>query len=237
MRKWLLASISLNVLFITVFLVSFQSEKNAEPRIVVEHKLYDNIYLRARNEINIAVEGISAENIILKTPQANIESEQIGPGQFLVKPLARKKDGCKLKVYERIGDSTKFIGTRTMRTMKLPTPYIGLGGLNDPHQGGTISQNLAMAKITVQVDYAPEFLDIRYDVTEFNLIIASNRYGKIEHVAYGNSPTLKMRNDLRKIEHGDKVIIPYAKAVSPVTDTILVSGPLIMEIDTTYGGW
>jgi hypothetical protein len=184
-----------NILIIIYFLSYFAAKSQS---FSIANEKMNIMYLGVDNPISIAVEGIRAADVIVKSTNGTIDKEY---GNYIARP--NWIGVATIRLYQKAGGKLKLIGEKPFKVKMIPNPVFKIGSGRSRIQRKEIAaQEWARADIE-NID-----IDLNIGIEEFTM-----------QVYYKDSATLTIINKGNKLSDGVKHALTFLKP----DDTIIFS--------------
>ncbi len=191
----------------TINPVPFESSYTvAPPQAVVSPTKMNVFYLGLQNPVDISVPGVPKENI-----QASMSNGRLlKRGNAWVAIPAQAGRESVVRVYAKIEDQRKSMGTQKFRVKKVPDPKPVVANSS----GGAISTNVLAAQEVVLAQL-PDFLfDLKFEVVSFNMYTVIGGFLK-EEPSNSHRITANQKNLIRQAGRGNSITFESIKAKKP----------------------
>ncbi len=191
----------------TITNVPFKSSYTvAPPQAVVSPTKMNVFYLGLRNPVDISVPGVPKENI-----QASMSNGRLlKSGNAWVAIPARAGRESIVRVYAKIGDQRKSMGSQNFRVKTVPDPKPVVANSS----GGSISTSLLAAQEVVLAQLPNFLFDLKFEVVSFNMYTVIGAFLE-EKSSSSNRITAEQKNLIRRAGRGNSITFENIKAKKP----------------------
>ncbi|MBN2214947.1 MAG: hypothetical protein JW723_11935 [Bacteroidales bacterium] len=195
------------VLLALIFSCNTQTRQKEKHVAAVSPTKMNVLYLGADNPVAIAVSGISAEEIIVKIDNGEIEGEL---GKYVVRPS--KAGAARIKVYKVKKDKKELLQETEFRVKTIPDPKAYVAG----KKGGKITREELLEANEVQV-YMENFdFDLTFKVIEFVLSAAvPGTYTIREEISKSNAFSEAQIDLIKSLAKNQKVYFEDIVCIGP----------------------
>jgi hypothetical protein len=173
------------------------------------------LYMGIPNPIEIAVPGISSDNVTVTATNGTIK---MSPKGWEVTPLSTDNLVLNILAYNIKVDEKIF------RVKPIPAPIAVFAGKNI----GSVSKDV-LATTTLEAELKDFLWDLKFEIASFTLTFSKDGFDN-EITSKGNKLTDEMRSILSDLKRGQSIIFKDIKAMGPDGKLYDLS-PLILKID------
>jgi len=163
------------------------------------------LYLGIDNPLSISISGVPDEKVSVAISHGTIS--KVSGNEYIARPA--KTGDAKVEVFTEI-DGQSYTGIMEFRVKMLPIPIAKIAGKS----GGNIEKADLLAQKGIIVDMEDFLFDMRYTVTQFTVVVASD---KGDRGSRSNSATFTsdQKELLNSLEKGTRVAFTDIRASGP----------------------
>lgn len=183
------------------------------PLVSIAPQLTQVLYAGIDNPIELAVSGLSTDQLILSSSEAQLKA--IGPGLWSLHPAAHTSSVQLALAYRLEDGRIQSLGTRSLRVRPLPkpSPYLELEG--NTFRGGRITRQALLATPQLSAGLEDGLLEISYSVERFQLISFDALGNALPESSSSAQFTPAMRSIIRQTARGGRLYLSDIIARSP----------------------
>lgn len=178
---------------------------------LMSNRKQNNLYAGVNNYVDVIVNKHSCSSINFKISNGIIE-QQNQTCTYTVVP--KEKGNCVISIFEN--NTNDYIGNYEFSVIDLPLPVVIVNG----KEGGNISAITFKAQLGIQAELLGFDFQSKYTITKFSIIIIRNNKVLFNGTNLSHLFSEDVKNVLKSIQAGDKVIFSDVWIHSKSTDKI-----------------